>query len=39
MDKEAHTLVVCRVEPEHPGKNVFGFFEAAEPPETKAVTI
>jgi hypothetical protein len=39
MDEEAHTLVVCRVEPEHAGKNVIGFFEPAEPPETETIAI
>ena len=39
MDEEAHTLVVCRVEPEHAGKNVIGFFEPAEPPQTETIAI
>ena len=39
MDEEAHTLVVCRVEPEHAGKNVIGFFEPAQPPQTETIAI
>ena len=39
MDEEAHTLVVRRVEPEHAGKNLIGFFESAEPPETETIVI
>jgi len=39
MDEEAHTLVVCRVKPEHAGKNVIGFFEPAEPPQTETIAI
>jgi hypothetical protein len=39
MDEEAHTLVVCRVEPEHAGKNLIGFFEPAEPPQTETIAI
>ena len=38
MDEEAHTLVVCRVEPEHAGKNVIGFFEPAEPAKSFILT-
>ncbi len=39
MDEEAHTLVVCWVEPEHAGKNVIGFFEPAEPPQAQTIAI
>jgi len=39
MDEEAHTLVVCRVEPEHTGKDVIGFFEPAEPPQAETIAI
>jgi hypothetical protein len=39
MDQEAHTLIVCRVEPEHAGKNLIGFFEPAEPPQTETIAI
>ena len=39
MDEQAHTLVVCRVEPEHAGKNVISFFEPAEPPQTETIAI
>lgn len=39
MDEEAHTLVVCRVEPEHAGKDIIGFFEPAEPPQTETIAI
>jgi len=37
--QEAHTLVVSRIEPEHPSKNLVCLFEPAKAPQTEAVAL
>ena len=39
VNETAHTLVVRRIEPEHAGKNIVGFFDAAEPPQAETVAM
>jgi hypothetical protein len=36
VNHAAHTLIVRRIEPEHAGKNLFGFFDA---PQAETVAI